>query len=51
MTQHRKFYDEKITIGIESNDFWALRDFEVRSEKNIAQEEGKREAKSHHERH
>lgn len=34
MTQHRKLYDEKIAIEIESNDFWGLRDFEVGSERN-----------------
>lgn len=43
MTQHRKLYDEKIAIEIESNDFWGLRDFEVGTEKKITQEEGKRE--------
>lgn len=45
MTQHRKLYDEKIAIEIESNDFWGLRDFEVGTEKKITQEEGKREEK------
>ena len=53
MTQHRKLYDEKIAIEIESNDFWGLRDFEVGSEKNYmgGREKRRREARSYHERH
>lgn len=52
VTQHRKLYDEKIAIEIESNDFWGLRDFEVESEKDyMGGKEKRREAKSYHERH
>lgn len=53
MTQHRKLYDEKIAIEIESNDFWGLRDFEVGSERNYTggREKRRRQAESYHERH